>query len=39
MNINLVPFGEFKSYTFSISANGSLLKDIKYEKRKDWRDN
>lgn len=38
MNISLVPFGEYKSYTFSISANGSLLKDIKYEKRKDWRD-
>lgn len=38
MNISLVPFGEFKSYTFSLSANGSLLKDIKYEKRKDWRD-
>jgi hypothetical protein len=38
MSINLVPFGEFKSYTFSLSANASLLKDIKYEKRKDWRD-
>jgi hypothetical protein len=38
MSIYLVPFGEFKSYTFSISANGSLLKDIKYQKIKDWRD-
>jgi lipopolysaccharide assembly outer membrane protein LptD (OstA) len=38
MNISLVPFGEFKSYTFSLSAKASLLKDIKYEKRKDWRD-
>lgn len=38
MSINVVPFGEFKSYTFSISANGSLLKDIKYQKIKDWRD-
>jgi lipopolysaccharide assembly outer membrane protein LptD (OstA) len=38
MNISVVPFGEYKSYTFSISARGNLLKDIKYEKRKDWRD-
>ena len=38
MNISLVPFGEYKSYTFSISATSNLLKDIKYEKRKDWRD-
>jgi len=38
MNISLVPFGEYKSYTFSLSAKASLLKDIKYEKRKNWRD-
>ncbi len=38
MNIDVVPFGERKSYTFTISANGSLLKDIKYQKIKDWRD-
>ena len=38
MSINLVPFGQFKSYTFSISAKGSLLKDVKYQKIKDWRD-
>lgn len=38
MNISVVPFGEYKSYTFSLSAKASLLKDIKYEKRKDWRD-
>ncbi|TSA39284.1 MAG: LPS-assembly protein LptD [Porphyromonadaceae bacterium] len=38
MNIDVVPFGERKSYTFTISANGSLLKDIKYQKFKDWRD-
>jgi hypothetical protein len=38
MNIDVVPFGDRKSYTFTISANGSLLKDIKYQKIKDWRD-
>lgn len=38
MNIDLVPFGDRKSYTFTISANGSLLKDIKYQKVRDWRD-
>jgi hypothetical protein len=38
MSINIVPFGQYKSYTFSISAKGSLLKDIKYQKIKDWRD-
>ncbi len=38
MNISLVPFGQYKSYTFSLSAKAALLKDIKYEKRKDWRD-
>jgi lipopolysaccharide assembly outer membrane protein LptD (OstA) len=39
MSINLVPFGEYKSYTFTLSAKGALLKDIKYQKIKDWRDN
>jgi hypothetical protein len=39
MDINVVPFGERKSYTFTIAAKGSLLKDIKYMKQKDWRDN
>ncbi len=38
MSISLVPFGQYKSYTFSLSAKAALLKDIKYEKRKDWRD-
>jgi len=39
MSIDIVPFGERKSYTFSIAAKGSLLKDVKYLKQKDWRDN
>lgn len=39
MDINVVPFGERKSYTFSLAAKGTLLKDIKYLKQKDWRDN
>jgi hypothetical protein len=39
MSIDLVPFGERKSYTFTLAAKGSLLKDVKYLKQKDWRDN
>ena len=39
MNITVVPFGERKSYMFSISAKGSLLKDVKYNKEKSWFDN
>jgi len=33
MSMNLVPIGPYKSYYFVISANSSMLKDLKYEKR------
>jgi hypothetical protein len=33
MSLNLVPIGSYKSYFFTISANSSMLKDLKYEKR------
>jgi lipopolysaccharide assembly outer membrane protein LptD (OstA) len=33
MSMNLVPIGPYKSYLFNISANSSMLKDLKYEKR------
>lgn len=33
MSLNLVPIGTYKSYFFTISANSSMLKDLKYEKR------
>jgi lipopolysaccharide assembly outer membrane protein LptD (OstA) len=39
MSFNLVPIGRYKSYFFSIAANSSMLKDLKYEKRNHPRDN
>ena len=39
MRINITPVGKYKSYFFSISVNSSLLKDLKYEKRSNPRDN
>lgn len=39
MSFNLVPIGRYKSYFFTISANSSMLRDLKYEKRNSYRDN
>jgi lipopolysaccharide assembly outer membrane protein LptD (OstA) len=39
MSFNLVPTGKYKSYFFTISANSSMLQDLKYEKRNSYRDN
>lgn len=39
MSFNLVPIGRFKSYFFTISANSSLLRDLKFDKRSHPRDN
>jgi hypothetical protein len=39
MRISVVPFGNYKSYNFQINAKSSLLKDLKYNKRKSWQDN
>ncbi|MBN2742777.1 MAG: LPS-assembly protein LptD [Marinilabiliaceae bacterium] len=33
MSLNLVPIGTYKSYFFTISANSSMLQDLKYEKQ------
>jgi len=38
MSFNVVPFGERKSYSFTISASSSMLQDLKIDKRKSWRD-
>jgi hypothetical protein len=38
MRLSIVPFGRRQSYTFGINAKASILKDLKYEKRKNWRD-
>ena len=32
MSASFVPFGQFKSYTFHIGVNASMLKDLKYDK-------
>ena len=32
MSASFVPFGPFKSYTFHIGVNASMLKDLKYDK-------
>ncbi len=35
MSFNTIPFGTWKSYTFRINIKSSVLKDLKYEKRKE----
>jgi hypothetical protein len=39
MQFGVVPFGTHKSYSFTINASSSLLRDLKYDKRKSWYDN
>jgi hypothetical protein len=39
MRVSVVPFGYYKSYSFQINAKSSILKDLKYNKRKNWQDN
>ncbi len=38
MRLSVVPFGRRQSYTFGINAKASILKDLKYENKKNWRD-
>ena len=33
MSASIIPIGPYKSYSFSISANASMLKDLKYDQR------
>lgn len=39
MQITLVPFGTYRSYSFRINIKSSILSDLKYEKRDNWYDN
>ncbi len=39
MRFSVIPFGERRSYSFTIQAKGSLLRDLKYEKKPNWYDN
>ena len=36
MLFNWIPLGFHRSYTITIRVKASVLKDLKYEKRKDW---
>lgn len=39
MSFNMSPFGQYKSFFFSIAISSSMLRDLKYEKRSHPRDN
>ncbi|MBN1416421.1 MAG: LPS-assembly protein LptD [Bacteroidales bacterium] len=39
MRFTVIPFGKIKSYSFTINAKTSILRDLKYDKRKSWYDN
>ena len=38
MRFNVIPFGPRKSWNFSINVKASILQDLKYNKKKDFRD-
>lgn len=39
MIFNVVPFGDRRSYTFTIRARSTILRDVKYSKSRSWWDN
>jgi len=39
MTASMVPFGIFKSYTFRIGVNASMLQDLKYNKQSGYGSN
>ncbi|MEA1899050.1 MAG: putative LPS assembly protein LptD, partial [Bacteroidota bacterium] len=39
MRLSWIPIGYHQSYSFSINAKASILKDLKYKKQKSWYDN
>jgi hypothetical protein len=39
MQFGIVPFGNYKSYSFTIRAKSAILRDLKWDKRKTWHDN
>ncbi|MBA4304500.1 MAG: hypothetical protein C0424_09780 [Sphingobacteriaceae bacterium] len=38
MSFNMVPFGQFRSYTFTINAKARMLQELKLTRRRDWFD-
>ena len=39
MRFNWIPIGSYKSWNFTINVKAAALKDLKYTKKKDYRDN
>jgi hypothetical protein len=39
MQITLVPFGTYRSYSFQINIKSAILRDLKYEQGDNWYDN
>jgi hypothetical protein len=39
MRFTIVPFGNYKSYAFTIRAKAAILRDLKWDKRQTWHDN
>lgn len=39
MQVSVVPFGRYRSYSFQINILSAVLKDISYEKQDSWYDN
>lgn len=38
MSFNMVPFGQLRSYTFTINAKARMLQELKLTRRRDWFD-
>jgi len=38
MSLNLVPFGTYRSYTFTLNAKGQMLQDLRLTRRRNWFD-
>jgi hypothetical protein len=39
MQITMVPFGQYRSYSFQINIKSAVLRDLKYEQGDNWFDN
>jgi hypothetical protein len=39
MQITMVPFGQYRSYSFQINIKSAVLRDLKYEQGDNWYDN
>jgi hypothetical protein len=39
MSVSMVPFGKYRSYSFTINIKSAILRDLQYEKGDTWYDN